>query len=172
MRTDFWNRSPDGSALVRRFRTWRAQSGFVKLWTLPVWIALGAARLAVLSLSFRRLGALMGVEQGVEPWVPLATASQQKRALQIAQTVDLVARNTPWVSNCFPRALVAGLMLRLYGVPHAIYLGLARAPDGNGLKAHAWVACGRVAVTGGVGFHAFTVVGMFVPRSMSGCPTP
>ncbi len=156
-----------GGRVARKLRTWFGQPGFVRVWAVPVWGALGIARLAVLVLRFQRLGDFMGVDQGVEPWVPLASPSQRERALLIARTIAMAARNTPWVSNCFPQALVARLMLRFYGIPHAVYLGLARTPDGTGLTAHAWVACDRIAVSGGAGFHAFTVVGMFVPRSLA-----
>ena len=40
--------------------------------------------------------------------------------------------------------------------------------DPAGMKAHAWVAAGRVPVTGGVSFAQFTVVGCFVAPCLAG----
>lgn len=88
-------------------------------------------------------------------------SAQEVRARQIGQTVRLAARYTPWDSNCFPQAVAARLLLGLYGVPYAIYFGLMRDPDSPDMKAHAWVAAGRVRVTGGRSFGQFTVVGIF-----------
>lgn len=153
--------------LARKIRTWSAQPVFVKLWAGPIWVVLGLSKLAIHLLSFKRIAGYLGAAQGVEPWVPLASAAQQARARMIRRTVEAVAANTPWESNCFPQALTARLLLGLYGVPHAVYFGLMREAGGDGLKAHAWVACDRVAVTGGHSFQAFTVVGMFVPRAQA-----
>ena len=153
--------------IARKIGTWSAQPAFVKLWSGPVWLALGAAKLAILLVPFKRIAAYAGVPQGVEPWVPLASAEQRRRALLVGRTITAVAKNTPWDSNCFPQALTARLLLGLYGIPHAIYFGLARDPDGEELKAHAWVVCDRLPVTGGHSFQIFTVVGMFVPRTLA-----
>jgi hypothetical protein len=150
-------------AARRKLRTWLAQPTFVKLWAGPVWLVLGLAKLAIRLLSFKRLAGFMGASQGVEPWVPLASPQQQRRARLIGRTIGAVAKNTPWESNCFPQALTARLLLGLYGIPHAVYFGLARGPEREGLQAHAWVACDRIPVTGGAGFCHFTAVGMFVP---------
>ena len=49
------------------------------------------------------------------------------------------------------------------------FFGLMRDPaDLAGMKAHAWVAAGRVPVTGGVSFGQFTVVGCFVAPCLAG----
>lgn len=82
--------------------------------------------------------------------------------MQIGRVVHLAARYTPWNSNCFPQAVVARLLLGLYGIPYILFLGVSRVPDTRGMTAHAWVAAGRVRVTGGAGFTQFTTVSCFV----------
>lgn len=150
-------------SIARKLRTWSKQPAFVMLWAVPVWILLGLAKLAIHLVSFKRIAAFAGRPQGVEAWIPLASPEQCRRAQLIGNTIKAVAKNTPWDSNCFPQALTARLLLGIYGIPHAIYFGLMREAKGAELKAHAWVACDRVPVTGGRSFQTFTVVGMFVP---------
>ena len=87
--------------------------------------------------------------------------------MQIGRAVRLAARYTPWDSNCFPQAVVARLLLGLYGIPYALFFGLRRDPDSGAMLAHAWVAAGRVRVTGGESFGQFTVVGVFVSRNLA-----
>lgn len=138
------------------------QRSFFELgWFLPGWVVLGLSRAAILCVPFRRLAPWMGRHQGPHPWVPLLTASQQARAGQVGRAVRLAARYTPWTSNCFPQALTASLLLRLYGVPYALYFGLAPGAPGESMKAHAWVCSGAINVTGGASFAQFTVVGCF-----------
>lgn len=145
----------------RRLRRAGQRSRFELLWFLPVWMLLGLSRAAILGLPFRRLAPLMGRPLGPHAWVPLLSGAQQHRALQIGRTVRLAARYTLWTSNCFPQALTASLLLRLYRVPYALHLGLAAGAVGEQMKAHAWVASGAVHVTGGTGFPRFTVVSCF-----------
>lgn len=135
---------------------------FTLLWLLPVWVVLGLSKAVIFTLSFRRLAPHLGLATGTEPWVPLLDSAQTARALQIGRVVRLAARYTPWNSNCFPQAVAARLLLGVYAVPYALYFGLMHKPGSKELKAHAWVAAGRVAVTGGASFAQFTVVGVFV----------
>lgn len=142
-------------------------SWFERLWLLPAWLLLGMSRLMILAQPFRRLAPALGVHMGIAPWVPLLSADGEARALSIARIVQTAARHTPWASNCFPQAIVARLLLGLYGVPYALFLGVAHDAAGTALNAHAWVASGRVCVTGGRSFGKFTVVGCFVSNGFS-----
>lgn len=80
----------------------------------------------------------------------------------IGRLIAMTSRYTPWDSNCFPQAVVARLLLGLYGIPYALYFGLRRDAESGELKAHAWVIAGKVAVTGGHSFNGFTVVGCYI----------
>lgn len=146
----------------RQLRNFLARPLWQQLGLPFVWLLLGISRLAVLTVPFRHLAPLLGPNQGVECWVPLATPRQQHRGIQIGRTVRTAARVTPWDSNCLAQALTAALLLRLSGVPHAIHLGVARDRANGSVKAHAWVSSGRVRVTGGDGFRRFTVVSSFL----------
>jgi hypothetical protein len=147
--------------LLRKGRSFCLLPGFSKLCLLPLWLLLGVSKALIFTISFQRLAARLGQPLGVAPWVPLVDARQRARALQIGRAVRLAAKYTPWDSNCFPQAVAARVLLGLYGVPYAMYFGLARDALTRETQAHAWVMAGPVAVTGGHSFAQFTVVGVF-----------
>ena len=72
----------------------------------------------------------------------------------------MAATVTPWNANCQAQAIAARCLLGLWGVPYALFYGVASAPQ-QVMKAHAWVCCGPVAVVGGDAFNEFTVVAVF-----------
>ncbi len=150
-------------------RTFLRQPRIIQAGFLPVWILLGLGKALIFTISFRRLAPRLGRQAGIAPWVPLLTPAQEHRARLIGRLVRMTARYTPWDSNCFPQAIVARLLLGLHGLPYALYFGLMRDPNNPaGMKAHAWVAAGRVPVTGGVSFDQFTVVGCFISPHLAG----
>ncbi len=146
--------------IFRKFRNFFGRPSFEKLWLFPVWLLLGLSRLLILSLPFRMLAPLLGIRAGIAPFVPLVDPEAEARALSIGRVVQLAARFTPWVSNCFPQAFTARILLGLYGIPYALFFGL-ESGSASGLSAHAWVACGKIRVTGGQSFGRFAVVGCF-----------
>ena len=142
---------------VSHFFTWRATEQIL----LPVaWIVLGFSRLLVVALPFRRFAPWLGASLGASPWIPLLSSGTETRAASIGKVVRVAARYTPWESSCLPQAMTAAVLLGFLGVPYSLFLGVARTP--NQLTAHAWVAAGRVQVTGGLGFGEFSVVCCFV----------
>ncbi len=156
-------------ALQRKTLSFLRQPRFTQLWFLPLWMILGLGKAVIFTVSFRRLAPHLGTAVGIAPWVPVLVPAQEVRARQIGRAVQLAARYTPWESNCFPQAVAARVLLRLYRIPYALYLGLMRDPNTGEFKAHAWVAAGRVRVTGGKSFDQFTVVGCFVaPQLVAG----
>lgn len=149
--------------MLRKIAEYFRQTGFVRAWLFPVWLLLGLARLIILVVPFRRYANFLGCRYGHALWVPLPSPAGVARARAISQVVRLTARHTPWRSNCFPQAMVARLLLRLYGVPHAVYFGALPTGDpARPMSAHAWVSAGRVQVTGGDGFRQFGVLACFV----------
>jgi hypothetical protein len=145
----------------RKARHFTEQPLFAKLWFVPVWILLGISKAMIFTFSFRRIAAHLGTWTGATPWVPVLSVDQENRAKLIGRTVQTIARYTPWNSNCFPQAITARLLLGLYSIPYAIYFGLMKDATSPHMQAHAWVASGRIRVTGGDGFEEFTVVGCF-----------
>lgn len=151
--------------LARKARAFLRLSAFEQVWFIPVWVMLGLARAVILTLSFRRLAPHLGIHAGVHPWLPLLNRGQEARALRIGRVVRLAARYTPWESNCFPQAVTARLLLGWYGIPYALFFGLAK--EHGEMKAHAWVAAGRVRVSGGNSFHHYTTVGCFYAHRLA-----
>ncbi len=149
------------STFRRKALTFWQQPLFTKLWFVPAWFLLGISKALIFTFSFRRLAAHLGTWAGATPWVPVLTPAQEDRAKLIGRTVKTIARYTPWNSNCFPQAITARLLLGVYSIPYAIYFGLMRDATSPHMQAHAWVASGRIRVTGGDGFEQFTVVGCF-----------
>lgn len=155
------------SNLVRKARSFVRRSWFEKIWLLPAWILLGISRFLILTIHFRRMVPWLGIQASICPWVPLIDPVAEARALSIARVVQMASAYTPWVSNCFPQAVTARILLGLYGVPYCLFFGVSRDPADSGMKAHAWVAAGRVRVTGGASFTQFTVVGCFASSDLS-----
>lgn len=151
--------------LARKFRSMRDQSAFTLFWLFPTWLLLGLYRALILTLPLKRMAPFYGEDLGVENWVPLANPAQIRRARDIRSTISIAAKYCPWTANCYPMALAARTLLRLYRVPHAIYFGLARSDEPKGMDAHAWVMVGPVPVSGGASFGRYRVVRMFVGRA-------
>tara|TARA_R110002049_G_scaffold194408_2_gene363302 strand:- start:1527 stop:2000 length:474 start_codon:yes stop_codon:yes gene_type:complete len=138
------------------------KSVFFKLWFLPVWLLLGVSKALIFMLTFRRIEKLMGKAHGISPVIPLLTESQRKRVSQIGHVVRVTSRYTPWKSNCYPQAITAALLLRLYKLPYLLCFGLKRSEESGRYLAHAWVASGSVNVTGGLSFNVYTVVACYL----------
>lgn len=166
--------------LIRKARNFLQRPLFEQCWFLPAWVLLGLSRLAIITLSFRRLAPRLG-HRAAAAHEPQVAGADEARAAAIGRTVSLAARYTPWESNCFPQAVAARLLLGLYRIPYALLFGLApAAPAGNTslgaggaegfsgapdrdrpMQAHAWVTAGRITVTGGARSARFVVVGCF-----------
>lgn len=156
--------------LSRKLRSFVRRPLIEQLWFPPVWLLLGASRLLILMMPFRRLAPHLGRHHGTAAWVPLIAPRQQATANHIRRIVQMTAKYTPWESNCFPQAVVARLLLGLYGIPCSVFFGVSRTPDNKSMQAHAWVASGRVRVSGGESFEHFSVVGCFsAPSARNSC---
>lgn len=154
-------------ALRRKMRAFTRQPSFVQLWFFPLCILLGLSKVVIFTVSFRRLAPRLGRAVCGSSWVPLLEANGETRARDISRTVQLAARYTPWNSNCFAQAVAARVLLGLYRIPYVLYFGLRHDRDSGEFMAHAWVAAGRVRVTGGVSFGQYSVVGMFVSPGLA-----
>lgn len=133
------------------------------------WSLLGLTRFAILVLPFRVVRRALGEHRSPQAGGPATVPDDTtlRRAARIGATVRLVARHTPWRSECYPQALTARILLGLARVPHVVSFGVRR--DGDALVAHAWVHVGGMVVTGETG-HTWTEVGSFAwaPRAGRG----
>jgi len=136
-------------------RPWRDQ------WlVVQVYLLLGITRLAIDTLSFRRLEWLLGQRMVESPHdLPL---EQLRQARRIGWAIAAVSPYTPWQSNCFPQALTAKLLLRRRGIPTTLYLGAAFKKEKVAeLEGHAWLRCGPIYITGGDGSKHFGAIASF-----------
>lgn len=78
----------------------------------------------------------------------------------VGKIVNKVAGHTPWKSTCLVKALTAQKLLNDKLIESTIYLGVNKG-EKNNLKAHAWLRCGRVYITGSNEKDDFHMVGKF-----------
>lgn len=148
----------DSSTRLRRFLrlSWADH-----LLLLEAILWLGLARAAVLSISFRRIMALLQQEQGLtaDQANPAADAPCQR----VGWAIRCASRRTPWLSNCLAQALTGKIMLRRRGIASTLYLGVAKGGQNN-LAAHAWLRSGEIILTGGYNLAQYTVIASFRDR--------
>lgn len=145
------------------------QHSFASLFRLlAVWVILGLARAAVVFLPFERIIELVGLSSRACPATPRVTLRQRETARQLGLTILKAARYSPWVANCLPQAICAAVLLRLYKVPFAVFLGLLRDDKSGQVLAHAWTCAGDIPVTGGGDPRTYAIVGCFDLAAKSG----
>ncbi len=128
---------------------------------LEAFVLLGAARLAILLVPFHRLAGHLGRLHAETP--AEVSPVELAQARRIGWAVVRAACVTPWVSNCFPQALAARLMLRRRAIAATLYLGVALSgsSDQRTMEAHAWLRCGSLIITGGPGHERYTITARF-----------
>lgn len=134
----------------------RLRSG--KRLLLEAVLRLAAARLAVRLLAFRRLARRLGAHMAQSP--ETLPPEQTEVARRVGWAVRLAARHLPWRCACLEQAVAAQTMLRRRGIPCTLYLGVARE-SADRLRAHAWLRCGDLILTGRAGRERFAVVSSF-----------
>ena len=155
----------EASLPAKAVRKIRRVAGWPLSFTVLVgaaWVLLWFARLAVLTVPLRRLVKVFGEDQSTSPAIPLITTRQSEQSQAIGRAIAIAARYSPSFANCYPQALVARLFLRIRRIPHALFFGVRKNHETGGMDAHAWVAAGPLAVTGGHSFDSYTVVRSFL----------
>ena len=66
---------------------------------------------------------------------------------RIAWAVECVSRVVPRGNNCLVRALATGIVLKRYGYPSELKIGVMK-PAGGRFEAHAWLESGGNVVIG------------------------
>jgi hypothetical protein len=155
------------AVLERKLTTMTRQPLSVLILVPCCWLLIALSDLAILAIPFRRLAPLTGNALGTAATVPLANARQQGRARIIGRAITIAARAAPFRSNCYPQALTAITLCRVFRVPTALFFGASFDPDSDGLpaglKGHAWVVSGPLTITGGANsFDRFPALGCFI----------
>lgn len=125
---------------------------------------LGLAALLLRIVPFKWIAPLLGRQLGAVGCVPVIDERQEVRARQIQRAVGRASRIVPFRSDCLPQAVGAAILARFFSVPTAFHLGINLGSEQQ-IEAHAWIASGRVAVTGGDCFGRFTIISCQVSRS-------
>lgn len=134
-----------------------------KCWLLPLYLLTAPAWIATLVIPYHRMGRLLGHRYRNIQLVALADRQQQIRAWRFGQLIEALSRYTPWPSQCLVQAMLTRWVLRCYGIPHVLYVGICKPADGSKpLASHAWLCVDRWAVSGGDGHQAFCIVASFV----------
>lgn len=131
-----------------------------RLLLIEAWLYLGAARLALLAIPFRRIAPHLGKQispTSVQQPDPEAVPPQARR---VAGAVETMSRHTPWESACLAQAIAGKWMLRRRGLSSRLYLGTRKDPSGN-LKAHAWLQSADEILIGGESHETFVVLSGF-----------
>lgn len=149
--------------LLRKILTLSRFSVHQWFWLVPFYILSGLFRAIVLTLPFRYLAPFLGHHNENAELAVICSPQQEQRARELGTIIRLLDRYTLWQSNCLVQAMLSRLVLSIYRIPHAVYLGVCADQEGDaGLKAHAWVNTGRYFISGGNGHREFTVVSCFV----------
>src|SRR5712691_1711516 len=115
------------------------------------------ARWQLTRLPFRQLASQLGTLGTASPQEGEAWQAPLRREVRWA--VQGVARYLPGRWTCLVVAMAARHMLARRGLSCTLYLGVSHAE--GGLRAHAWLRCGSLYVTGGEGWDRFTVLACF-----------
>lgn len=78
----------------------------------------------------------------------------------VHEIMESLFRKLKWKDSCLIRALTAKKLLNRMGQKCTLYMGVCK--NGNDpMKAHAWLRCGKLIVTGGESKAGFTVTAVF-----------
>jgi Transglutaminase-like superfamily len=103
-----------------------------------------AMRTAMWTLTFARVNR---IADAMSRSVRAEAAGGQPSPERIAWAVANVSRVVPRGRNCLIRALATGIMLKRYGYPSELKIGVMKPPGGR-LEAHAWLESGGSVVIG------------------------
>jgi len=147
--------------MIKKFKKFSQLSGEEKKLFLEAYVTLGMMRVAILTISFKRL--TRSLEHAAEKKVlPELNKQELETAKLVGQAIVWASAYTPWESACLAQSLTAQKMLQKRGVSGVFYLGVAKDEESKEkMKAHAWTQCGDSIITGGRGHEVFTVVSVF-----------
>jgi Transglutaminase-like superfamily len=130
------------------------------------WLA--CARIAILTIPFRWTTKLLAMKPlgETEPTQTFCDAASLAFAPRARWALRVAAARTPWKSNCLTKAVAGAGMLRLRQIASTLALGVAKTSSEWGdLRAHAWLSCGGIILTGGAHHKQYNVVATFTYSS-------
>lgn len=121
-------------------------------------VRLTAAAVMIHCVPFRRLATALGSTKAESP--AIVGEGVERSARYIRWAVELTCHRLPFQVSCLAQALAARSMLRRRGIASTLYLGV-NAAERSALRAHAWLRCGSVLVTGEEGCEEYAPVAAF-----------
>lgn len=114
----------------------------------------GIMRLKILHVPFNKLKGQLGIHN-VES-AEEVSLDEYRIASKIRNAVVNTSRYTPWESLCLVQSMTVQRMLKKRNICSTLYLGVNKDTN-NEMKAHSWIRCGKMYVTGGDGSGYATV---------------
>jgi hypothetical protein len=139
--------------LERKLTTFLRMRGADRLLVCEAVVALGVARLIVITTPFRFMASILSR-------VPDRGSCDEELVLRVSKAVTIAARNVPWNAVCLPQALAAKAMLARRGCGSAFHLGAGTDAQGK-LISHAWLVAGGKVVVGAAGMTGVTPLARF-----------
>lgn len=146
------------TVLIRKIKTFLSFTFKDKVLLLEALLLTGIARVIMLLIPFQKYKRYIGTHNEETPYE--TDINHYETIKKVAWAVSSISRYTPWESKCLVQALTAQRMLKKRRISSTLYLGVAK-DGGDGLKAHAWLRCGQIFVTGGYNKNEFKEVAKF-----------
>ena len=121
-------------------------------------LGLAGVRLMTLVLPFRVVNRLIGIRHCGD--VAPVVSRELDRARGVGRAIRAAARHLPWRSSCLVQAITGKAMLARRGIPALVFIGVGKG-EAESFRAHAWLKCGDLLVTGGKEYQAFTAISSF-----------
>jgi len=141
---------PRLSAFGRKLRSAMRLNLSLLALVLLAWLLIGAADVLIWLIPYRRLMPLFGRPSPMPFIAPHLSDRLVNRARRIRNVIDIAARNAPFRADCYPQALTAMALCRVFRCPADLFFGARPTDDAaNPIAGHAWVVSGSVTVCGG-----------------------
>jgi len=119
---------------------------------ISIWI-----KIIVLFFPMRWYAKILGIEHAVSSEDTIINVNHI--VFKISRAMIRCRKLLPWKPNCLVEAITAKIILNLRGINSTLYLGVNK--ENGDMKAHAWLRCGTIYVTGKRGMGEFMVVSTF-----------
>ena len=130
-------------------------------------ILCGIARAFINLLPLKDLAPYFGALHKNIIFSTILTRTQHNHAIKLRRSIALVAKYTPWDSNCLTQAMVAKFWCAYLNIPYVLYIGFTKDADKpSGYASHAWLTAGPVAITGEHSFSSFNVVSSYTSKQL------
>lgn len=121
--------------------------------------SLAIARLFILFVPFKHIASFMESNHNIKQ--TQAKNPNETLLKTVSGYTRKISKMTPWGYNCFAKALATKFFLNRKKIPSTIYFGVCHKGKQNKFKAHAWLKCGEIIITGAQNHEHYTVMKSF-----------